>query len=186
MNLQKIKELESLKEELKKYGSEYEKLSDERTHNYIINVYDDFISFFKEQGFKINNGAKEIEASYGNTKISIDKYNEEGEGYIGFYAVWHMTCSANNSKYRIVLNTLGRYPHMNISFGGISNELSEDEKLDKKIEDTKESIIKKKTAIEEFDTVTLGYGLIDENNNNSNNQYPQFESMKELLESIFN
>lgn len=75
---------------------------------------------------------------------------------------------------------------MNISFGGISNELSEDEKLDKKIEDTKESIIKKKTAIEEFDTVKLGYGLIDENNNNSNNQYPQFESMKELLESIFN
>ena len=36
MNLQKIKELESLKEELKKYGSEYEKLSDVKRHNYII------------------------------------------------------------------------------------------------------------------------------------------------------
>lgn len=185
MNLQKIKELESLKEELKKYGSEYEKLSDVKRHNYIIKVYDDFISFFKEQGFKINDGPRELEASYGSTKIKIDKYNEE-EWYMGCYAVWHMTCSTNKSKYRIVLNTLGRYPHMNISFGGISNELSEDEKLDKKIEDTKESIIKKKTAIEEFDTVKLGYGLIDENNNNSNNQYPQFESMKELLESIFN
>lgn len=185
MNLQKIKELESLKEELKKYGSEYEKLSDVKRHNYIIKVYDDFISFFKEQGFKINDGPKELEASYGNTKIKIDKYNEE-EWYMGCYAVWHMTCSTNKSKYRILLNTLGRYPHMSMSFGSISNELSEDEKLDKKIEDTKESIIKKKTDIEEFDTVKLGYGLIDENNNNSNNQYPQFESMKELLESIFN
>lgn len=38
MNLQKIKELENLKEELRKYGSEYEKLSNERRHNYIIGI----------------------------------------------------------------------------------------------------------------------------------------------------
>lgn len=36
INLQKIKELENLKEELRKYRSEYEKLSNERRHNYII------------------------------------------------------------------------------------------------------------------------------------------------------
>lgn len=185
MNLQKLKELENLREELRKYSSEYEKLFNEKIHNYIINVYDDFISFFKEQGFKINDGSRELEAFYGNTKIKIDKYNEEGEGYIGYYAVWHMTCSISNSKYRIVLNKLGKYPHISVSYGA-SKELSEDEKLDKNIKDTKEAIIKKKKDIEEFDTVKLGYGLIDENNKNSNHQYPQFESMKELLESIFN
>lgn len=184
MNLQKIKELENLREELRKYGSQYEKLSNERRHNYIISVYDDFVSFFKEQGFKINDGPRELEASYGSTKVKIDKYNEE-EWYMGCYAVWHMTCSTNKVKYRIVLNTLGKYSHMSMSYSN-SKKLSEDEKLDKNIEDTKEAIIKKKKAIEEFDTVKLGYGLIDENNKNSNHQYPQFESMKELLESIFN
>lgn len=103
---------------------------------------------------------------------------------MGCYAVWHMECTTNKAKYRIPLNTLGRYPHMSVSYGS-SKELSEDEKLDKEIEQTKESIVKKKKDIEEFDTVKLGYGLINEDDKSSNDRYPQFESMKELLESIF-
>lgn len=184
MNLQKIKELEKLKEELRKYGAEYEKLSTKRRHDYIVAAHDGFISFFREQGFTINEGAKEIEAFYGSTKIKIDKYNEEEE-YMGYYAVWNMTCSINKSKYRILLNTLGHYPHVITSYGS-SKELSEDEKIDKDIEKTKEAITKRKNELEEFNTVKLGYGLINENDKTSNNRYPQFESMKELLESIFN
>jgi len=68
---------------------------------------------------------------------------------------------------------------------GSPKTLSEDEKLDKEIEQIKEFIVKKKKDIEEFDTIKLGYGLINENDENSDDRYPKFESMKELLESIF-
>ncbi|ACD21927.1 hypothetical protein FDE76_15330 [Clostridium botulinum] len=183
MNLQKIKELENLKEELRQYGSKYENLSNERRHNYIVAAHNDFISFFKAKGFTINDRSKEIEAVYGSAKIKIDKYDEE-EWYVGCYAVWNMSCKINKSKYRILLNKLGKYPTLSATYGG-SKELSEDEKLDKDIELTKESIIKKKKDIEEFDTVKLGYGLINENEQNTDSKYPQFESMKKLLENIF-
>lgn len=184
MNLQKIKELEELKKELQRYGSEYEGLSNKRRHDYIIAAYNDFVDFFKEQGFSISDKSEEIEASYGSTIIKIDKYNEE-EWYIGCYAVWHMKCTANNSKYRILLNRLGKYPTLSTTYRS-SKTLSEDEKIDKEIEQIKEYIVKKQKEIEEFNTVKLGYGLINEDDKSSNDKYPQFESMKELLESIFN
>lgn len=183
MNLGKIKELEDLKKDFQKYSSEYNNLSNKRRRNYIVAVYKDFIDFFKAQGFTISDGSKEIEAVYGSTKIKIDKYNED-EWYMGCYAVWHIECMTNKSKYRILLNKLGKYPTVNVTYGS-SKILSEDEKLDKEIEQIKESIAKTKKDIEEFDSVKLGYGLINEDDKSLNDKYPQFETMKELLESIF-
>lgn len=182
MNLEKIKELEKLREELQKYGTQYESLSNQKRHEYIISTQNDFISFFKEKGFSVAETIKELQASYGSSKITIDKYNEK-EWYMGCYAVWIMKCSINKSKYRILLirNDSGS----RISFGS-TKKLTEDEKIDRDIYNTNEMIEKKKKDIEEFGDFKLVYKLINESEKSTSNESKEFENMKQLLGNLFN
>jgi len=179
MNLEKIKELEELTEELRKYGKQYEALSSTRRHNYIVNTEKEFIYFFKEKGFSVNESDKELKASYGSSKITMGKYNED-EWYAGCEAVWIMECSINKSKYRILLID----PNSQFKMTYSSNKkLTEDEKINKEIDKMKETIEKRKKDIEEFVECGLIYRLINES---SNDEAKEFENIKELLESLFN
>lgn len=179
MNLEKIKELERLKEELCKYGPQYESLSSKRRHNYIINTEKDFISFFKEKEFSVTESDKELQASCKSIKIIMNKYNEE-EWYAGCEAVWTMECSINKSKYRILLID----PKCKLKMTYSSNKkLTEDEKINKEIDKMKETIEKRKKDIEEFIECGFIYRL---ENESSNDEAKEFENIKELLESLFN
>ncbi|MBN1045462.1 hypothetical protein DVW08_08835 [Clostridium botulinum] len=183
MNLGKIKELEDAKKEAQEYGSIYNSLFKKKKHNYIVNAYNDFKVFFKEKGFTIQENDYELEAIYGESKIRITIPNEE-DCYIGAYSVWKLQCSIDKSKYRILLNELHHYPTIRTSIG-VSSTLSEEEKINRELNKIKEKIQETKNNIDKFDDVKFGYGLINENEQNTNSKYPQFESMKELLENIF-
>lgn len=183
MNLEKIKELETLKKELQKYGSQYGALSDQKRHDYIVKTEKDFIVFFKEKGFAVNETTTELQASYGGTRITIDKYNEK-EWYAGCYAVWVMNCSFNKSKYRILLNGAGSNSGINVTFSS-NKALTEDEKMDKDIKDTAEKIEKIKNDIENFYDFKFVYTLRNESEKSTNNKSQEFEEMKHLLESLF-
>lgn len=183
MNLEKIKELEDIRKESSKLGEQYSNLFKQKKNRYVINAHDDFKTFFKEKGFNIRENDYEIEAMYGQAKIKMKKANLE-ENYIGAYSVWEIECFIDKSKYRVLLNKLNHYPTIKTSISTYK-KLTEEEKLNKEIQEAKENLENTKKRISEFDAVKFGYGVICEGDRISDNKYPQFESMEELLGSIF-
>lgn len=182
MNLGKIKELGDLENELSKLRKTYNDRFESKKIKAIDHVHYGFKEFFKNNDFNIREIDREIEAVYGNTKIIITKANYK-DSYIGAYSVWHLNCSVGKAKYRIVLNELNHYPKIRTSVC-FPKELTEEEKHDEEIRKAKENLEGMKKRLDEIDTVKWGYGLIKEDEN-TNEKYPQFESIEELLNSIF-
>lgn len=182
MNLGKIKELGDLENELSSLGKIYRDKFENKKIKAINHVHDGFKEFFKKNNFNITETDREIEAVYGHTKIMITKANYK-DSYMGAYSVWQLNCSVDKSKYRILLNELNHYPTIKSSIS-YPRELTEEEKQDKEIKEAKENLENMKKRLGEIDTVKWGYGLIKEDED-KNRKYPQFESIGELLNSIF-
>ncbi|BDR81004.1 hypothetical protein [Clostridium tetani] len=182
MNLGKIKELGNLENELSVLGKKYNDMFTNRKIKAVDHVHDGFKSFFKNNNFDIRETDREIEAVYGNTKIIITKANYK-DSYFGAYSVWHLNYLVDKVKYRIMLNELNYYPTIRTSVS-FPKELTDEEKQDEKIRKVKEDLEDMKKRLDEFDTIKWGYGLIKEDGN-INRESPQFESIDELLKSIF-
>ncbi len=181
------KELENLKKEYKELTDlRNEKMAD-RKYKIISSVIDTFKQYFSSKNYKIKKISDEISANKKGFHITLKFPNAE-ERFFGAFIVFKLYVeSKTNQEFTIMVNESGGNP---VIAADISvSYYSKDDALGKEIYKINSDMKKMKKYIENLSLMEFSFGLIDDNEVKSNpllkEQYPLFESFKELLDEIF-
>lgn len=197
MNLVKIKELEDFKKELSGLQRQINSNFERSKAEFFKNGIEEFKDFFIKQGFDIkedniidSNGHKNkvIIANYNNFKVDI-AIPPIDISYMGAISTWELNVSKNKTKYLLIINDFEDKNYAKSSTIIHARELTEDEKIEKEIEETKERIIELKKELESDEKIILGFTLVKEENKKTGKSYQEysikFTSMINLLNHLF-
>lgn len=193
MNIDKIKELEDFKKELSKLQQQRNRNFEKAKANFFENNIQEFKDFFIKQGFDVKESSKVDRDGY-NNKVIIAIYNNFkidlaippiDISYMGAYSVWELNVYKDNVKYSLMINELGNKPSIRTSFTSAKNKaLTEDEKMENEIIETKETITMMKKELELNEKTTFGFNLVKEEKERKFCD-TQFKSMSDLLKNLF-
>lgn len=193
MNLNKVKELEDLKEELSSLYSKRNKRFEESKKSFLSQSKEEFKSFFVNKGFEIetstktdNDGTKNevIKANYKGFRVEIAVPPSE-VSYMGVSSVMVLNVSQGQKEYRLWVNEVGEEPGIKFTVTSSidKRELAEGEKIDTQIKEVRNNIENVKNIIGASDPKFNIQIRINENQMLDHNK---FESLYNLLEYMFN
>lgn len=184
MNLEKLKELEDVKQELRQIGEEFAKIQDQRIDESLNKAVSGFKQFFSEKGFSINSiNQNPLTASYGSIKVKL-KVPKVEDAFVGVKTRLELYIESPTKRhFAILVNEKGKYPRITVKASSV-HQLTDEEKLQKEIDKTREEIEKVKQKLEAIKNSNFVYGLVEEGVDKIDN-HPQFDTMKELLEEVF-
>jgi len=190
MNLQKIKELEDLKAKIGDLAKPYMNDLTAIKIQTLKTAKSDFISYFEEQGFKLNfeqfnqqqqEGEKCI-ASYGSFKIELFIPKVEIE-YMGAMSSFTLK---TNMEYLILLNESGRKSGVYSTI--TSAPKNEDEKLQLEIDRVNRDIENIKNDYQTLKENGLTFTFKEKENSNTgrliNQISKEFKTLREILEEV--
>lgn len=186
MNINKIKELGVLKEELSQKGKRFGELYLEKKAKYLADAAKDFRTFFEEKEFKVTGSNENLIAKHGETIIELNIPKLE-EDYVGAYSIFDFNVKVLNKKEHLIrLNKMGSYPRVTTSVSSVSNKpKTDEEQIDEEIKQTKERIENISTSLQEIGSQKWGFALVDKENRRFGENPPQFESIYKMLEEYF-
>lgn len=185
MNLLLLKELEDVKKERRLRLEEFDEMVSERKNQFISNAKADFKEFFESQGFSVTYVGGVYISRYGEMKVQLTS-PETHETFMGSYTVIKLELSGfggNNAKYSVRVNEKGKFPRVTSQI--ISQPKNEEEKIKREIDVLKKDLEELNVMCETFNQTQWAFGLVKELNWNQSTAYPQFDTFKELLQSVF-
>ncbi|HID0857598.1 hypothetical protein HYI07_02170 [Clostridium botulinum] len=194
MNIDKIKKLEDLNKELSKLQQQRNRNFEKAKVNFFENNIQEFKDFFIKQGFAVTESSKVDREGYNNKVISAIYNNFKIDvaippidiSYMGAYSVWELNVYKDDVKYSLMVNELGHKPSIRTSFtSSINKTLTEDEKMENEIIETKETITMLKEELESNEKTDFGFTLVKEEKERKFCD-TQFKSMNDLLKTLFN
>ncbi len=182
MNLSQMKEIEDLKAQLSASRDEYSKIYQPKKQKAYNEVVNGFKTYFKNQGFEIQETSSFVYAIYRDIKFSLSLPGTD-TSFVGAASVFNLSEEHNKiDKHSIMIIQKGHRTGIHIT-SSISPK-TEDEKYKQEVESLKNSIEDSKKNIEAMKDDVLVFGLrID--NNRSGREYEQFNSMNDLIEHLF-
>ncbi|HDK7179736.1 TPA: hypothetical protein PTV74_002085 [Clostridium botulinum] len=194
MNIDKIKELEDLKKELSKLKELRYRNFEKAKVDFFENNIQEFKDFFIKQGFDVTESSKIDREGY-NNKVIIAIYNNLkidlaippiDISYINAWSIWELNIYKDNVKYYLKVNELGHKPSIRTNVTSYKNKtLTEDEKMENEIIETKEKITMVKEELELNEKINFGFTLVKKGEQGKFDDI-QFKSMSNLLKNLLN
>lgn len=182
MNIELMKELEDLEQELESQCEILSKNICDKKDQSIKSAIEDFTTFFESKGFQITHSQRKHTASYKNLNAVLS-FEDPSTDYFGVIFRFDLDLTGlNMSKIIVALNR--KEPGVSISSRIIQTQ--GDSELNRKISETEESISKVKNRIQNFDKEQWKLYLKSDDQANSYRYGKEYENMSSLLSELLN
>lgn len=200
MNLKKTQELERLKMEHESIWQKVKRKRQKLKSATLDQAQQDFKKFFREQEFTIEEGeardsyhrpnfTKQVVATFGKMRmvLSIPDYETV---FLGYYSILQLDIinGSAQKEVSIGINRIGSKWRSETSI----IPKTEEEKLDKEIKEATQQNEKLTKELETFEETKMGFKIFKVKENHreiTEHEFPmkqEFQTLKELLESVFN
>ena len=180
MNIELLKKLEDLEQELNKQLEILDKNICDKKEQSIKNVVEDFTTFFENKGFQVTNSSRKYTATYKNLNAVLS-FDDPSVDYFGVMFRFDLDLTGLNMPKMIVMLNRNE-PSFSISSHTAETDVNAE--LNRKISDTEESISKVTNRIQNFDNEQWHLYLKPDNQTNIYRKSKEYKNMFSLLSDL--